>query len=376
MDYYFSLTHHIRAGISIIQRRFSSDLNALILQTHVISESTDEFSTLDNTEILFYAQDTWKPTSRLQIQPGIRLSQLRGGNGLRVSPRLGIRYNMGQVILRMASGINVQYLHQVRDRYSVLYDLISYRWVPASRSVSPSYSYHASLGGSILLSPTFTAGIDLYAQLTYGLLLPKNEQQSKDGLSGPGIELGAILGQYTRGRALAHGLEINLQYDRGPSIIWMSYAAGRSRSQAPELGETQFRPGRYDVPQRLQIALQRSTRHWMYGISGRWRSGYPITVPEARYAVGDPLSEEAEGFLYFPKINNGRLPPYVNYGLQGAYRFKIGVAAIQLKLEVNNLTFHRNVIGRRFDPTTPESVEITSRYGFPAYPLLEITARF
>ncbi|MCY4204789.1 MAG: TonB-dependent receptor [Bacteroidetes bacterium] len=376
VDYYFSFSHHIRAGISVIQRGFSSDLDALILQTNAISESTDERSTMDNTEIIIYAQDTWKPTRRLQIQPGVRFSQLRGSNGLRVSPRLGIRYDMDKVIVRMASGINVQYLHQVRDRYSVLYDLISYRWIPASRSVAPSYSYHLSFGGSLLLGTSFTADIDLYAQLTYGLLLPRNEQQSKDGLAGPGIEVGAILGQYTRGRALAHGVEVNLQYDRGSSIIWMSYAAGRSRSRAPELGETQLRPGRYDVPQRLQIALQRSTRHWMYGISGKWRSGYPITVPEARYAVGDPLSENIEGLLYFPKINNGRLPPHINYGLQGAYRFGVGAVAVQVKLDINNLTFRRNVIDREFDPSIPEHVVITSRYGFPAYPLLELTARF
>ncbi len=376
IDYYRSLTHHIRAGISIVQRSFSSELDALILQTNTISESVDEASAHDNTEIVLYAQDTWKPAPRLQIQPGIRLSQLRNSNGLRLGPRLGIRYDLDHTILRMAAGLNVQYLHQVRDRYSVLYDLISYRWVPASRSVSPSYSYHASLGASTLLGSFFTADIDVYTHVTYGLLLPRNEEQTKDGLLGPGIGLGAILGQYVRGEALGYGLEVNLQYDRGSSIVWMSYAAGRSRSRAPELGETQFRPARYDVPQRLQIAVQRTTRSWVYGVSGQWRSGYPITVPEARYAVGDPLSEEPEWFLHFPRINNGRLPAYVNYGLQGAYRFRIGTVSTQIKLEINNLTFRRNVIGQIFDPATPERVSMTPRYGFPAYPLLEITTRF
>lgn len=376
IDYYLSPIHHIRAGIVIAQRTFSSDLDALILQTNTLSESVDEHSELDNTEIVLYAQDIWSPTSRLQIQPGLRISQLRGREDLRLSPRLGIRYDLNQIILRMSTGINVQYLHQVRDRYSVLYDLISYRWVPASRSVKPSYSYHASVGGSVLLGSSFTADVSLYIHLTHGLLLPRNEEQSRDRLLGPGIEIGAILGQYTRGKAVAHGLEAHLQYERGGSLLWVSYAAGRSRSRAPELGEKQFRPGRFDIPQQLQIVLQHTKKHWSYGVNGNWRSGYPITVPEARYAAGDPLSEVPQRFLYFPKINNGRLPPYINYGLQGAYRLNVGDAVVQVQLELNNITFRRNVTGRVYDPTLPEKVSITSRKGFPAYPLLEITAKF
>ncbi len=376
MDYYFSYMHHIRAGISIVQREFTSDLDALILQTNLITQSATERSTLDNTEIVLYAQDTWKPNSKLQVQPGIRISQLRGGNNLRFSPRLGIRYDLDPIILRMTAGVNVQYLHQVRDRYSVLYDLISYRWVPASRSVDPSNSYHFSLGGSVSMGSFFTADMDMYIHLTRGLLLPQNETQDKENLLGPGIGLGAILGQYTRGQAQAHGLEFNLQYTRPPANIWVSYTVSRSRSRAPELGETTLRPSRYDVPHRLQVVLQRTTRRWTYGVSGQWRSGYPITIPAARYAVGDPLSQEPEGFLHFPKINNGRLPIYMNYGLQGAYQFKMRNISLQLKLEVNNLTFRRNITGRIFDPKIPESVAISSRYGFPAYPLLEITARF
>ena len=376
IDYYLSLAHHIRAGISLVQRKFTSELDALILQTNTISESAEEYSGLDNTEIVLYAQDTWRPTPKLQIQPGLRMSQLRGGNALRFSPRLGVRYHQGKLVLRMAAGVNVQYLHQVRDRYSVLYDLISYRWVPASRAVDPSYSYHASLGSRISLGDFFVADIDLYLHRTHGLLLPRNEEQSKDGLLGPGIGLAAILGQYTRGEGLAHGLEVNLQYERAGSAVWVSYVAGRSSNRAPELGEMSFRPARYDVPQRLQATVQHTTKHWMFGVSGQWRSGYPVTIPEARYAVGDPLSETPQGFLFFPKINNGRLPAYVNYGLQGAYRFWIRTAEVQFKVEWSNLTFRRNVIGRVFDPAIPDKVSVTSRYGFPAYPLLEIMARF
>ncbi len=376
IDYYYSRTHHIRAGISVVHRNFTSELDALVLRTQLISEDSDEKSQLDNTEIVVYIQDTWKPMYQLQIQPGVRISELRGSTGVRVSPRIGIQYELEPVTLQVNAGINVQYLHQVRDRYSVLYDLISYRWVPASRSVDPSASYHASVGGRLFLGNNLNLALDVYGHSIFGFLLPRNEEQSKDGLLGPGIGLAAILGQYTRGRAIGYGSEVNLQYNRGKSKTWISYSAARSHNRAPELGEDEFRPGRFDIPHRLQISYQRTTRNWMFGVSGQWRNGYPITVPEARYSLQDPLSNAPEGFFYFPKINNGRLPAYINFGLQGGYQFKVRNVDFQVHLEINNIHFRRNLIGREFDPTIPERTSSASIYGLPPYPLLEITSKF
>ena len=93
-DYYYSLTHHFRAGIAVIQRNFSSALDAMVLRTELISESSNDESELDNTELVVYAQDTWKPIPELQIQPGVRISELRGSTGVRISPRLGVRYDI------------------------------------------------------------------------------------------------------------------------------------------------------------------------------------------------------------------------------------------------------------------------------------------
>ena len=44
IDYYLSLANHIRAGISLVQRTFSSELDAFILQTNIISESIGQFT--------------------------------------------------------------------------------------------------------------------------------------------------------------------------------------------------------------------------------------------------------------------------------------------------------------------------------------------
>lgn len=378
MDFYPAATHQVRAGLRMVRRNFDSRLNALVLRTETSYDLLDDDSELNAFELVAYGQDTWQPTRRLQIQPGIRLSLLDLGSGLKVSPRLGLKYQLTRKLaLRAASGTNVQYMHRIRDRYSFLYDLMSYRWVPASRSVKPSTSVHVSAGGMYFPWAGMQVYFDAYWQSTRGLLLPQDEYQTKDGLEGPGIALGALLGQYTRGDALAYGLEANMQMERGRFLVWASYTASRSKTRAPALGEFSYRPARFDAPQRLQLAVQRQMGNWTVAVTGFWRSGYPITVPVARYAVGDPLDSAPTRFLVFPSINNGRLPPYVRYGTSLAYEFTLfrGTKS-RLQAQLYNLTIRRNIVDRFYEPQAETPVEARTRRGLPLIPLVEFMIRF
>ena len=378
VDYYPAAVHQVRFGMRLVRRNFDSNLNALVLRTETSYDRLDDQSELNAFELVAYAQDTWQPTRRLQIQPGIRLSLLDIGTGLTVSPRLGIRFQVhDQLALRGAAGTNVQYMHRIRDRYSFLYDLMSYRWVPAGRTVKPSTSIHASIGGSLVPIRGMEVTLDAYLQSTKGLLLPRDEYQTKDGLEGPGIALGALLGQYTRGEAWAYGAEANIHLTRGPYLVWVSYTAARSLSRAPELGESSYRPARFDAPQRLQAAAQRTIGTWTLALTGYWRSGYPVTVPVARYAIGDPLEAAPTRFLVFPSINNGRLPPYVRYGASVSYQFRIrGRVAARVQAQLYNLTIRRNTVDRFYEPQEAGPVAVRTRRGLPMIPLIEFLVKF
>ncbi|MDE2730845.1 MAG: TonB-dependent receptor [Bacteroidota bacterium] len=378
VDYYPAATHKVRAGLKMIRRSFDSGLDALVLRTATSYDRLDDESQLKAFELVAFAQDTWQPTRKLQIQPGVRFSLLDVGSGLKLSPRLGLRYQISRKLaIRAASGTNVQYMHRIRDRYSFLYDLMSYRWVPASRSVKPSTSAHVSAGGIYFPASGAEIHLDAYWHSTLGLLLPRDQYQTKDGLEGPGIALGALLGQYTRGDALAYGLEANLHWERGRYLVWASYTAARSYTRAPGLGETSYRPARFDAPQRLQAAVQRRLGAWTLTATGYWRSGYPVTVPVARYAVGDPLEAEPTRFLVFPNINNGRLPPYVRYGTSVAYEFGLFQrSTARLQAQLYNLTLRRNIVDRVYAPQAEESVEVITRRGLPLIPLFEFMIRF
>ena len=112
-------------------------------------------------------------------------------------------------------------------------------------------------------------------------------------------------------------------------------------------------------------------------MTGYWRSGYPVTVPVARYAVGDPLEETPTRFLIFPSINNGRLPPYVRYGTSVAYEFGLfrGTTA-RLQAQLYNLTIRRNIVDRFYEPQAEDPVDVRTRRGLPLIPLVEFMVRF
>ncbi len=374
VDFYPSLAHQLRAGFRVVQRGFRSELDARVQRSPGAVDVLNQESRLEALELVGYVQDSWQPSARWQIQPGLRASLFSGGSYVRLSPRLGVRYAVDpeRLVLRGSAGAQVQYLHRVRDRFSLLYDMVSSRWIPTSNSVPPSTNVQFSAGAEAYPLPGLTLAMDTYWRYSNKILLPRDEFQAKDGLEGPGIEIGTLLGQYTRGRAHAFGVEMAARYEEGPWQVWISYAGGRSLSKAPELGETSFRPTRFDVPRAFQGAVSRNGQHWSFAFSTNWRSGLPVTVPVARYAVGDPLDEEPARFLYRPRINNGRLPPYLRFDFVAGYRFRVLGARFRTQLHFYNFTNRRNVIDRLYDPRPEDVVEIRDRHSLPFLPLLEI----
>ena len=120
----------------------------------------------------------------------------------------------------------------------------------------------------------------------------------------------------------------------------------------------------------------RQGRHWAFVLSSDWRSGYPHTVPVARYAIGDPLDEEPTRYLYRPDINNGRLPPYLRFDATMGYRFQVFGAWFSTKLYVYNISNRRNVIDYVYDPSPPEGVAVEERRGLFLIPNLEFQIEF
>lgn len=378
VDFYPSLSHQLRLGGQVVSRNFRSFLDADVQRSLGVIDTLDSDAGQQALEVMAYVQDSWQPAPKWLIQPGLRASFFSGGNQVRLSPRFNVRYALhpDYLVFRTGAGVQWQYLHRLRDRYSFLYDLVSSRWVPASGSVSPSRSIQVAAGIESHPAPWLTLAAETYWRTSHDILLPRDLYQTKDGLEGPGIEVGTLLGQYGEGEGRAYGVEVALRAEQGPWRLWLSYTGGRSRTRATALGEDIFRPTRFEAPFSFRSVAARQGRHWAFVLSSDWRSGYPHTVPVARYAIGDPLDEEPTRYLYRPDINNGRLPPYLRFDATMGYRFQVFGAWFSTKLYVYNISNRRNVIDYVYDPSPPEGVAVEERRGLFLIPNLEFQIEF
>ncbi|MFB6271317.1 MAG: TonB-dependent receptor domain-containing protein [Salinibacter sp.] len=375
VDYHHSVSHEVTAGLQVSTLQFESTLNSELKRSSGSVERRSQESRLGAVKVAGYVQDTWTPTSDWTVEPGLRVSYFSGGDYGHLVPRVNVQYAVHPrwLVLEGSAGIHVQYLHRLRDRYSLAYDLVSSRWIPSSSRVRPATGLQLGFGTRTRLSPGWTLKFDAYARGTRNTLVPADVFQQKEGIEGPGIEVGALLGQYTTGAQRAFGLEVSTIFEQGPWRARVMLGTGRTFVHAPSRNpsELRWRPSSLDVPLSLRSTLNWTGGAWGATLGIELRSGYPVTVPEARYRLGDPTRSKPTTYLYRPRVNNGRLPPYLRVDLTVSYQFELLSADWTAALDLFNLTDRENILDQQYRPTDT-GVNVDQQRGLPFLPLLEL----
>jgi len=372
-DFFANDAHHFQFGFQAIEHAFDSQIDARVQRTPTTIDITADTSHLNAMEMAAYVEDTWRAGQRLTIRPGVRLSRFSSRPQVYTSPQVNVEYiaDPRWMIVRAAAGQQVQFIQRLRDRYSLVYDLVSSRWIPTSRSVRPSTGFQTSLEGESRPLPWLTLSAETYFRRADRVLIPSDAFQTKDELIGPGIGLGSLLAQYTSGESEGYGMEYTAQVRRGPWLLWINYAGSRALVRPSDPATTGFRPTDYDAPRLFRSTITRFFTTWNITLSTTARSGYPFTVPVARYSLAGPTGEPPTRYLSRPEINNGRLPPYVRFDLTISNRFTLIGARWRAQVHVVNLTNRRNVIDRLYDPAQP-IVKPRDLRGLPILPLFEL----
>lgn len=370
LDYYRYVNTDIRMGIQVVDRTFDSDVDAIIQYNPGLTEVLRQESSADATEVAAWIQSTWRARPYLEISSGLRAAAFGSDRLARLEPRLSFQWTIHphRLLIKGSVSRTYQYLHRVRDRHSYLYDIVSTRWIPSAAETPPAKGTEYAVGlESTLRWVHLRTGA--YVRFQENVLLPRDAFQSKEDLSGPGIEIGTLLGQYVQGQARASGLETSVTVERTRLLASLSLSAERSVTRSPE--QESFRPARFDVPRSLRGFAEYRSGSWAWSLGLTLRSGYPITVPRARYSLSGPLEDTEIAYLYRPDFHNGRLPVYHRLDASVARRATWLGTSLRFQLQVYNVLNQRNVIDRLFEPTET-GYEVRNRRGLPLIPLFEI----
>lgn len=373
VDFHESLMHEIQGGVEVSTLQFESTLDSELQRSSGTVTRRYQGSQLGAIKVAGYVQDKWTPTPRWTVQPGVRASYFSGGNHVRLAPRLSAQYAVDPqwLVVDASAGVHVQYLHRLRDRFSLAYDLVSSRWIPSSDRVRPATGLQLGLGATSHINPRWMVELNAYARGTHHFLVPADVFREKDGIEGPGIEVGALLGQYVDGSERAFGLELSSSYERGAWNLRVGVSTGRTFVRAPGRQGIRWRPSDLDVPVSVRSAVSWEGRHLSATLATDVRSGFPVTVPTARYRLGDSLGDDPTTYLYRPEVNNGRLPSYVRLDLSVGYHFQWLSADWQATVDVFNVTNRDNVLDQTYQPTS-SGVNVNRQIGLPVLPLLEL----
>ena len=372
-NYHHSVSHELTGGLEVSTLQFESTLNSDLQRSSGTSTRRVQDSRVSAAKVAGYVQDTWTPTPQWTVESGVRASYFSGGNYVHLAPRLSAQHVVHPrwLVVEGSAGLHVQYLQRLRDRYSLAYDLVSSRWIPASDRVRPATGGQVGVGTYTQLRPGWSLELDAYARETRHILVPADVFQEKEGIDGPGIEIGALLGQYVTGAERAFGLELNTLYKQGPWRARLAMSTGRTFIQAPARSGLRWRPSGLDVPVSVRSTLGWEGEHWQATVAAELRSGYPITVPEARYQLGDPTATEPTTYLHRPQVHNGRLPPYVRVDLTLGYQFQLLSADWTATADVFNVINRDNILDQTYQPTE-DGIKVNRQRGLPILPLLEL----
>ncbi len=273
-----------------------------------ISVSLSSVTTIEKRygyESALYASDSWRPTSKLNLLYGLRLSSmlLRGPGTFKTYDAEGNSLTSDTY----SSGANVKSYLNLEPRFSASYLL--------STGSSLKLSYHRNTQNIHLLSNTnggtptdiyvmsstnikpeindeISAGYfrsfrennyEFSAELYYKQL--QNQIDYKNG-----AELIAnqdVESQLLYGSGRAYGLELFLKKKYGRFNGWLGYTLSKTERKFNEINDGNYFPASYDRRHDFSIAgIYKFNKSWTFSATFLYGTGNAVTYPTGKYNVG------------------------------------------------------------------------------------------
>jgi hypothetical protein len=333
LELYQHPRHALRAGLQSIYHQFTP--NAVVLKNADINQIRPSVDHIDVVESGVYAEDNWRPTDRLRVNAGVRVSHFRyrRTSYLRPEPRLSLAYMLKpDLAIKTSYALMNQYVHLLSNNgIGLPTDL----WVPTTQRVKPQQSQQVGLGlVKDLLEPGLAITVEGYYK-TMDNILNYKEGASFLLLNDPtAVNTVGWENNVTAGRGWSYGAEVLLQKKAGRFSGWAGYTLSWTQWQFAKLnGGRPFYPrydrrhdvslvGVYNVGKSITLSGT-----WVYG------TGNTLLVPTGRYTTYQPggsVPYDSKGNLYQGVFLDGYVVDDYrqqknNFRAQAYHRFDIGV---------------------------------------------------
>ena len=315
---------------------------------------TNEFVT--SVEPGLFAQLLWKPVPSLRVIGGARVDYNSQMNKAWADPRLAVFWQINErFAVKGAAGI----YHQTPDYRG---GLLSKGYGNPKLEAEGARQY--MLGGEA----RFTDAIGLDVQLYYKDLF--NQARATLGETSAQLDLDSVDLRYTSiGHGRSYGAEILLRHALTKNFFgWIAYSL--SRVERDFAGGTVYGLSQYDQPHNLiVVASYKLPFDFIVGAKIRYTSG-PLTRP-IKASIYD-----ANGNYFFPiqaSQYSRRLPDFFQLDLRIDKRFVLRDFMFAIYLDVQNVTYQRNVEAVLNSYDYSEQAYLT---GLPILPVLGLRAEF
>lgn len=342
-------------------------------------------------ENALYISDSWKPTDKLSINAGLRLTSfhlLGPGdfysftNGLlkdttkynsgtvvktywNIEPRINIAYIFNENnSVKACYTRNTQNLHMVSNSTSTTPTDI---WIASSNNVKPEIGDQVSLG----YFGNFSNNQYQFSSEIYY----KRMQNQVDLKNGAEIRANEhIEGELLFGEGRAYGLEVMLKKKYGKLSGWVGYTFSRTERQIDGINNGNWYPARQDITHDLSIVgIYDINNKWSVSASWVFNTGNAVTFPSGKYVI------DGKTQYYYTERNGYRMPDYHRLDIGATYAFKkTNKFESSLNFSVYNAYGHKNAYSIDFeaDKVDPTKTVAVMTYLFTYVPSITYNFKF
>ena len=282
-----------------------------------------------------YAKMKYWPTSRLMIEPGLRVNYYdKARENIFVDPRLGMKYLLNDDrYINFSTGVYHQFMETIQDDFN---PKILDAWFAIDQTVDPASAVQYVLGYEEYFGSSYHVQVETYYKDMKNLLTFVDERSTVDEI----VSDETLDDLVDVGDGYAYGFEIFLEKRLGRLNGWASYAwsIARKKFQQKEYYTNWDRRHVFNI-----IGNYRLTPKW--DINGKWtfQTGQPYT-PILGYYIEKVPDASNQVYRTIPGTRNGgRYPLYHRLDLGAVWHTKVKGKKMDVFIQIVNTYWQKNV---------------------------------